>query len=55
MIYFFAYSTCYCGNSYGSYGLSASDSDCNITCTMGKNNEKCGGTLKNSIYQTNSK
>ena len=38
--------TCYCGNSYGSHGVSA---DCNVTCN-GNPNEICGGVLANSIY-----
>lgn len=48
------YSKCYCGNTYGTHGLSTSDSDCNNVCSMGKNNETCGGTLKNSIYEVKS-
>ena len=45
----FIESNCTCANSYGRYGLSSSDSDCNFKCSMSKNGEKCGGTLKNSV------
>ena len=55
LILLLIFSTCYCSNTYGAYGLSASDLDCNIVCSVGKNNEKCGGTLKNSIYEVKSK
>ena len=39
---------CFCGNSYGVYGLSA---NCNMQC-KGNPNEICGGTWANSVYST---
>lgn len=45
---------CFCGNSYGKYGISSSESDCNINCTFSVYKEKCGGFLKNSIYEIKS-
>lgn len=51
----FIESNCTCANSYGRYGLSSSDSDCNFKCSMSKIGEKCGGTLKNSVYKIKSR
>ncbi len=42
---------CYCGATYGSVGK-APEGDCVTPCT-GDGNEKCGGTLRNTIYRTN--
>ena len=39
---------CFCGNSYGSYGLAT---NCNMNCA-GNTNEICGGYSTNSIYST---
>jgi len=41
--------TCYCGNSYGSFGAAA-DSACDIPCA-GDSNAVCGGSSFNSVYQ----
>ena len=41
--------TCYCGNSYGRYGLASSDSSCNLACN-GNPNQICGAAWLNSVY-----
>jgi len=41
--------SCFCGNSYGSYGLSDA---CNMPCA-GNASQICGGTWANSIYKLN--
>lgn len=44
---------CFCGSKYGSYGAD-NDSSCNITCY--KNiNQKCGGDMLNSVFDTGQK
>ncbi len=45
---FLSRSQCFCGNSYGTYGLST---QCNMTCS-GNKNEICGGIWANAIYAT---
>ncbi len=42
---------CFCGNTYGSYGLASSSQQCNMSCS-GDSNEMCGGLLYNQIYGT---
>ncbi len=37
---------CFCGNSYGKYGMSA---NCKMPCA-GNKNQICGGSLANSVY-----
>ena len=45
-------SNCYCGNSYGSYGIATTDLSCSNRCP-GWQSYMCGGnTLLNSIYAT---
>ena len=39
---------CYCGNVFGSYGIS---NNCNAPCAN-NTNEICGGSNSNSIYET---
>jgi len=39
---------CFCGNSYGSYGLAP---NCDMACNANAN-EICGGSDANSIYST---
>ena len=41
-------SQCFCGNSYGLYGLAT---NCNMACN-GNSNEICGGNWANSVYLT---
>ncbi len=43
---------CSCGNSYGTYGAAA-ESECAQSCT-GDETERCGGTLRNSVYDISS-
>ena len=43
---------CYCGDSYGSYGLAKDNGvSCDISCPNEKN-EVCGGDNANWIYVT---
>ncbi len=37
---------CYCGNSYGKYGMSE---DCGVAC-LGDDNQLCGGFSSNYVY-----
>ena len=41
---------CYCGNTYGSYGLASQHGfSCGMSCPN-NNNETCGGSNANEIY-----
>ena len=40
---------CFCGNSFGRYGKSPNQGDCNKPC-LANRNEICGGTWRNSVY-----
>ena len=43
------YSSCFCGNSYGNYGL---DQTCSCTSSCSADTTQiCGGSLRNSIYR----
>ena len=44
-------SVCSCGNSYGKYGYTKYDSECNMPCS--NQYQICGGFYKNSVYQIN--
>lgn len=44
-------SLCYCGESYGSYGIS---NNCTVLCS-GDNSTICGGESANSIFDNGSK
>lgn len=43
-------SQCYCDNDYDSHGK-AEEADCSVACP-GDAQEKCGGSLVNSVYTT---
>ncbi len=51
-------SNCYCGNSYGLYGIAIADSSCSIRCSgswsymCGGGSSSSGSSLLNSIYAT---
>ena len=47
--YLWKRSQCFCGNSFGTYGIS---SNCNSPCNR-NTNETCGGPWANSVYLTN--
>ena len=40
---------CFCSNSFGRYGKSPNQGDCNKPCPANRN-EICGGTWRNSMY-----
>ena len=42
---------CFCGNSFGRYGRSPNQGECNKPCPANRN-EICGGTWRNSVYDT---
>lgn len=44
-------SECFCGSTFGAYGMASSDSTCNSTC-LGELNSTCGGIDYNSVYAT---
>eukprot|EP01111_Echinosteliopsis_oligospora_P013710 TRINITY_DN4992_c0_g1_i1.p1 TRINITY_DN4992_c0_g1~~TRINITY_DN4992_c0_g1_i1.p1 ORF type:complete len:330 (-),score=109.49 TRINITY_DN4992_c0_g1_i1:16-1005(-) len=41
---------CRCGNTYGTKGGKAADTDCNMKC-QGNSSQICGAGLRNSLYQ----
>ena len=45
-----AASYCLCGNRFGTYGK-GKESDCKFGCS-GDSSQKCGGSWRNSVYQT---
>ena len=45
-----AASYCLCGNRFGTYGK-RKESDCKFGCS-GDSSQKCGGSWRNSVYQT---
>ena len=45
-----AASYCLCGNRFGTYGK-RKESDCKFDCS-GDSSQKCGGSWRNSVYQT---
>ncbi|CAM9901627.1 unnamed protein product, partial [Chrysoparadoxa australica] len=40
---------CFCGNSFGTYGLAGSDDECSFSCP-GNSQWRCGAGDRNSVY-----